>query len=72
MNCPVCNRPRPLNLWITGIWYDPLTDAPTAIAYKCVCGNNRDIAWGTSSEPERAQARLAELSRDAASEMMVR
>lgn len=71
MTCTVCDRPRPMNPWITGIIYKPYTDIPLAIAYRCdpPCGNNRDIPWAAATVQQRQQAHLAQASRDAASEM---
>jgi hypothetical protein len=72
--CPVCNAPRPDNPWIAGIIYDLDGITPLAIAYRCAppCTNNRDISWPAASREQRNQAILAQASRDAASEMMVR
>jgi hypothetical protein len=72
-NCPVCSAPPPANPWITGIIYKPYTNDPLAIAYRCVppCTNNRDIKWPDGSDAEREAAKLAQLSLDAANEMMM-
>jgi hypothetical protein len=72
VNCPVCGAPRPVNPWITGKWTD-MHGTPVAVAYRCVppCTNNRDIPWAAASESQRQQADLAQLSLDAASEMMM-
>jgi hypothetical protein len=74
VNCPVCGAPRPANPWITGIIFKPYTETPLAISYLCVppCTNNRDIRWPDASREQRQQAYLAQQSRDAASEMMMR
>lgn len=71
MKCPCCQRPRPLDPVIDGIWYRPFTDIPTDIAYRCVCGSNRSIPWADATREQRQQAYLAQLSRDAASETML-
>lgn len=62
MKCSVCDRPRPINPWVTGIWYD-MKSVPRAVAYRCRCGNNRDIPWPDASREQRQQAYLAEMSR---------
>lgn len=71
MRCPCCSRPRPLNPWITGIWYD-MKEVPRAVAYKCICGNNRHIPWPDATREQRQQAYLAQQSRDATCEVMCR
>ncbi len=71
MSCPCCQRPRPPNPVIDGIWFAPYTSAPTHIAYRCVCKTNRSIPWADASPAQRWQAYLAELARDGENEMMV-
>ena len=68
MTCPCCSRPRPPDLPIVGIQYG-LDDAPALILWNCPCGTTRAVKWRDATEPMRAVARLAELSRDALSEM---
>jgi hypothetical protein len=69
-NCPRCSSPEPVAFTPDGIWYALDGITPRAIAYRCGCGTNRSRPWAEASFPERQQAHLAELSRDAASEMM--
>ena len=71
MNCPVCKRSRPLNPWITGYNSDPHR-GPKEITYRCICLFERTIPWPEATRREREQAFLAELSRQAANEMMGR
>jgi len=70
--CPCCSRPEPLHIVPDGIWHDPMTDAPIAIAYRCSCGTNRSKLWEKATPGERIEANLAELTRDEYSKMMGR
>lgn len=56
---------------ITGI-YTIVKDVPYGMGMTCKgCGTDRLILWEDASESERHAARLAELSKDAKSEMAV-
>jgi len=61
LTCPVCRRSRPLNPWVTGIWYSAKGE-PVAVAYKCICGNNRNIPWAEATSEQRTRAYIAEAS----------
>ncbi len=69
MTCPVCSRPRPLNLPIIGIQHG-LDDTPALILWNCPCGTTRAVKWAAASERQREAAFLAEMARDAGNEMM--
>ena len=66
MKCS-CGIPRPLNPAIIGIQY--FDAEPKLILWNCDCGSTRAIKWSESSRAQRAEAFLADLSRDAKSEM---
>lgn len=68
--CPRCGAPEPMNIVPDGIWYDPKTNAPLTIAYRCGCGTNRSRSWAEANHQERIDAHLAEMARDSKSEMM--
>jgi hypothetical protein len=70
MICPNCSAPRPAVLWSTGVLYDLDGITPLSVAYKCKCGNNRGVPWPAATQEQREQADLAQLSLDAANEMM--
>jgi len=70
MNCPCCDRPEPLNPTIIGVQED-LYGAPALILWNCVCGTTRAIEWTEASYSQRIEAGVAQMSRDAHSEMMV-
>jgi hypothetical protein len=54
-----------------GIYRMDIHHPPIAVAWTCeVCRTSGATPWAEASFPERQQAHLAELSRDAASEMM--
>jgi hypothetical protein len=67
MKCS-CGRPYPPSLPILGIQYDYYS-APAVILFNCICNSTRGIRWADATEKQRVEARLAELSRDAESEM---
>lgn len=69
MKCS-CGRPRPLNPSIIGIQAD-YQNTPALILWNCQCGSTRAIKWGEATEPQRAEGRLAELSRMSQCEMAV-
>ena len=57
---------------IDGIWFEPFTDRPTHVAYRCVCKSNRSIPWADATREQRAAAYLAEMSRLATCEVACR
>lgn len=63
-----CGRQRPFNPPIIGIQCG-LAEEPYLILWNCACGSTRAIKWASATEPQRAAARLAELSRDSQNEM---
>jgi hypothetical protein len=70
MKC-ACALPRPLNLPIIGIQRG-LDETPAVILWNCICKSTRGIRWADATTQQREQAFLAEESRNAASEMMIR
>lgn len=70
MRCS-CGRPRPLTLPIVGI-QPGFGDIPQMILWNCVCKSTRAMPWPSATDAEREQAQLAEMSREAASEVMCR
>lgn len=70
--CKCCGKPRPLDPPIIGIAYDTAMKEPVAIEYRCRCGEPCYIPWPAATDAEREQAYLAEMSREAASEVMCR
>ena len=65
MRCS-CGRLLGLNPWITGIARKD--GVPVAVEFQCPCGKG-ESPWAAVSREVRQQAYLAELSRNAASEM---